>query len=404
MSNKKLGQLAIIAAVMVVWAILQSHLANRPSAEPSGPAYLIQGVEPAEIESVTLGYGDDIVTIAKKEGRFVVTNKGDYPADAQKLNDLLTKAFDLKTSELYTASAKNHEDLEITEEKARSVIKFFKADGSLMTGIIVGKSAEGGNGAYVRSATSDKVYLVDSAPWFRSAAVDYLKQEIVEVAADDVNSVTVTTPGGAYTLRPAAAGDAVVMADLPAGKTLKTSDAKSVLNALTSLRFDDVNAPSTVEGLFFDHRYVCRLDNTTEYTLELAKGKDDKTYLRCSAAYFGEKVTINPAEVDSEEERKEKEARLLAEEHYQRFNLRHKDWIYQIPEWKAKHLLMAQADLFEDDQAKEETSSETPVLEAPVKPSEVVAPEEAPAVTTPEPVVDEPNEVSADPNTGPAIE
>ena len=68
MSNKKLGQLAIVAAVMVVWAVLQSYLANRPSAEPSGPAYLIQGVDPSGIESISLGYGDDLVTLAKNEG------------------------------------------------------------------------------------------------------------------------------------------------------------------------------------------------------------------------------------------------------------------------------------------------------------------------------------------------
>ncbi len=427
MSNKKLGQLAIVAAIMVVWAVLQSHLANRPSAESAGPAYLIQGMDPAEIASITLGHGENEVTIVNNDGQFVVTNKANYPVDPKQINDLLTKCFDLKTKELYTDKAKNHEALEVTEDNARSIVKFYKADGSLLTGVIVGKSPESGSSAYVRRVDSDEVYLADNVPWFRTSAVDYLNQEIVTVEADDVNNVTVTTPEGAYALTPGRKSSDVVMVDMPAGKTLKKSDAKSVLTALTSLRFDDVNTPPTddpnavaaVKGLDFNYRYICRLNNKTEYTLDLAKTDDGKTYARCSAAYFGEKVMINPAKVDSDEERREKEARLLAEEHYQRFNLRHKGWVYQLPEWKAKNLTMKQVDLLEEvkvetPEAPVEPEPMTVEPNAPVEPNvpakpepeaiESVAPPVEISVVEPTPVVEpnqlvqEPNEVAIDPN------
>ena len=345
MSNTKLGVLAMVAAIMVVWAVLQSHYANRSAPESSGPAYLIQGMDPTQIARITLGHGDDMVTITNKKGRLVAVNKANYPVDPKRINDLLTKCFDLKTKELHTDKAKNHEALEVTEDKAQSVVKFFKADGSLLTGVIVGKSVEGGGGAYVRLAGSDEVYLADSVPWIRSEAIDYINQEIVAVETDDVNSVTVTTPESTYTLTPGQNSSDVAMASLPAGKKLKKSDARSVLTALTSLSFEDVNTPPTddpnapaavKEKLSFDYRYICRLNNKTEYTFDLAKTEDGAIYVRCSAAYFGEKVTINPAKVDSDEERKEKEARLQAEEGYQRFNLKHKGWIYELPEWKAK--------------------------------------------------------------------
>lgn len=427
MSNKKLCQLAIVAAIMVVWAVIQSQLANRPSAKPGGPAYLIQGMDPAEIASMTLGHGDETVTISKNDnGRFVVANKANYPADAEQINDLLTKCFDLKTKELVTKKAKNFEALEVTEDTAQSVVKFFKADGSLLTGILVGTSPESG-GAYVRRADSDEVYLADSAPWIRSGAIDYIKQELVEVEADDVKKVTVTTPEGSYTLTPGQNSSDVAMVDLPVGKKLKSSDARSVLTALTSLRFDDVNTPpsgdpnatAAIEGLSFDYRYVCRLANETEYTFELAKTEDDKIYARCSAAYFGDKVTIDPSKVDSEEERKEKEARLLAEEHYQRFNLRHKGWIYKLPEWKAKNLTMKQADLLDDIEVEAPAEPEPVAVEpnVPAEPepeaaetamSPVLTPEPTPVIEPNQPVTEpngvtvDPNQVTPDPNEPPA--
>jgi hypothetical protein len=324
MSNRKLGILAVVAAVMVAWAVLQSHLSRHSRVEPSGPTYLIQGLDTTAIGSIVVGQGDKAVKIARKNGRFVVVNKADYPADPKQINDLISKCLDIKRSSLYTSNPKNHEDLEVTEEKGRSVVKLLKSDGTLLTGVIIGKSEENGQGAYVRMISSDDVYLTDSAPWFRTTPIEYVKAELLALKREDVNSVTVTTPEGAYTLRPQKDGDGVLMVDLPADKTLKTSDARSVLTALTSLRFEDVNTPSAVGELSFDHQYVCRLNDSTEYTLRLAK-KDGKTYLRCEAAHPD-----------------------MAQEHVLKFTLQHRGWVYEVPDWKANYLTKKRADLLED--------------------------------------------------------
>ena len=164
-------------------------------------------------------------------------------------------------------------------------MKFFKADGSLLTGVVVGKSRESGQGAYVRLASSNDVYLTNEAPLVRTRALDYVNQEIASVKREDVNAVTVTTPEGTYTLRAEKdGGDDVIMDGMPADKKLKATDVKSVFTALQGLRFDDVNAPAQIQGLIFDHKYVARMDDSTEYTLELAQ-KGEKTYLIARAAY-----------------------------------------------------------------------------------------------------------------------
>jgi len=391
MSNQKLGILAVVAAVMVLWAAVQSRLSSRGGARVSGPSYLIQGLDPADINSITVGYGDDAVQIKRQGGRFVVANEAGYPADPKQINDLITKSLDVKTTEVYTDKPENHEELEVTEEKARHVVKFFKEDGSLLTGVVVGKSQEAGQSTFVRQAGDDTVWLSESSPYFRSRGLDYVNQEIVSVKREDVNAVTVTTPDGAYTLRPKEGGDGVIFEGLPDGKKLKESDAKSVFGALTSLRFDDVNQPGEIEGVSFDHLYVCRLDDSTEYKLNLGK-KGDKTYLICEAKYTDTTpVTKKLNEVETEEQLKAKEARLLADEKAQKFTLRHKGWVYQVPEWKAKYLTQKREDLLED--VEEETPAEEP---APAEVTPAGPAVEPNAVTVPAAPPAEPN--VADPN------
>ncbi len=404
MNNRNLGILAVVAAVMVMWAVFQSHLSSPSRVKPSGPTYLIPGLDTGAIDSITVGQGDDAVKIAKKDGRFVVVNKADYPADPKQINDLISKCLDIKKSQLYTSNPKNQEDLEITDENGRSIVKFFKSDGSLWTGVIVGKSQESGQGAYVRMAGSDDVYVTDSAPGFRATPMEYLKAELLAIKAEDVNSVTVTTSDGAYTLRPQKDGDSVVMENLPADRTLKASDAKSVLTALTSLRFDDVNAPSAVDGLNFDHQYTCLLNDSTQYVLRLAK-KDGQTYLQCEAAYTDTTpVTIKRGGNESEEELKKKEAKLLAQEHAQKFTLQYKNWVYRVPDWKADYLTKKQADLLED---KPKETQEKPAEAATVAPAAAAAPvmpTQPPAEEASQPAQDaDPNSQVVSPGSAPLI-
>jgi Domain of unknown function (DUF4340) len=373
MSNQTLGKLALVAAVMVAWAVVQSHFSNRSRVRPSGDTYLIQGLDTGEIDSIEIGPGDEATRIVRQEGHFVVANKANYPADAKQLNDLITKCLDIKTFELYTDDPKNHEDLEVTEENAKNVIKFLKADGSLLTGVIVGKSLESGKGTYVRLAAKDPVYLAESTPAFRKGPLEYVNQEIVSAQREDVNYVTVTTPDGPYTLRSAKEGDGVAMDSLPAGRTLKESDAKSVLGVLNSLRFDDVNTPAALDDLKFDHLYVCFMNDSTRHRFRLAR-KGEKTYVKFDAKFTDTTpVTMTQGQVESEEELAKKDVKLQAQESAQKLTLRHRGWIYEIPDWKAKYLTMAQSGLLEDQEA-EADPAETTVPVAPAESQPVADP------------------------------
>jgi hypothetical protein len=368
MSNKNLTILGVVTVLMVVWATVQSRVSSRPRTEPAAPSYLILGLDPTSIGSIVVGTGADAVTLKRRGADFVVTNKDNYPAVTSKISELITSCLDIKTAELYTDEAAYHEDLEVTEEKARSVVKFMtpEPNSTILAGVVVGKSRELGEGTYVRlvsddKALSNKVYVTSNVPWIRDGAMDYIEQELTSINREDINSVTVTSPDGEYTLRTKEGSKDIVLENVPAGKKAKSSECESVFTALTNLRFDDVKQQSS--GLIFDRRYVCRLNDSTVYTLEIAK-KDDKTYVSCLAEYTGEVPKKDMTKVESEEVLKEKEAKLLAWEKAQKFAARHKGWKYEIPDWKAKVLTKGLSELVEDEEKPEE-------VKLPVEPNSV---------------------------------
>jgi hypothetical protein len=359
MSNRKLTILGIVAVLMVIWAVLQSRISNRPKTEPDKPAYLIQGLEPADIGSIILGTSENVVTLKRQRGRFVVADKGNYPATASEINELITSCLDIRTAELYTSDKANHKDLGVTEEDARSVVKFLKPDSSLLTGVVIGKNREQGRGSYVRLASSDKVYVTSEAPRIRNGAMDYIDEELITISRDDIESVTVASDDGDYTLRKKE--QSIILENLPEGKKLKGSDYEQVFNALTNMRFNDVQKKSAVEDdLNFQRQFVCRLKDSSVYTIDIAQ-KNDKTYVTCEAEFMDKTPVTKEKGVESEEELKKKEAKLLARDKVKEFSDKHKGWVYEIAEYMAKNLTKKLSELVEDEekpkQAEQQASS-----------------------------------------------
>jgi hypothetical protein len=105
--------------------------------------------------------------------------------------------------------------------------------------------------------------------------------------------------------------------------------------------------------LKFEKQYVCRLKDSTVYTLDVAQ-KDDKTYAACKAEYTDTTQVTKGSDVESEEELKAKEAKLLARDKAQKFTADHQAWVYEIADWKAKNLTKELSDLIEDEEKPEE--------------------------------------------------
>jgi hypothetical protein len=354
MSNKNLIILGVIAVLMAVWAVFESSVSKRKGAAGTEQFYLIQGLDTGQIASVEINSGGKQVTLKRIGEQFVVSEKDNYPALLSNINDLISKCIDIETVERRTSNPANHADLGVAEENAQYIVKFLDVGGELITGVVISKANPETDSTYVRLISSDDVYLASESLWLRASALDYVERELLNVERDKILRVEVAGPEGGYTLKSGESGDDVILEDVPEDKKVKDSDVKRVFTALTSLRFDDVRKEDAGgEDLKFDFSYVCELKDSTIYTLSLAK-TEEKTYLKCTADFTDQTPVKKEQAVESEEELKAKEAKLLAKDSVDEFVKKHTGWIYEIPAYKADSLTKKVSDLLEDVEKEKE--------------------------------------------------
>ncbi|MHC4456363.1 MAG: DUF4340 domain-containing protein [Planctomycetota bacterium] len=358
MSDKKLTILGVVAVLMVTWAVVQTQIASRPAGlEQQVITYLIQGLNLDLLDSILVGKGDEAVTLKRSGGQFVVVNKDNYPAQGRQVNELITKVLSIKTREVVTSNPENYADLEVTEEKASSIVKFLDKGGSIITGVLIGKMTNRGS-FYVRLVTGEDVYIAEDIQWIRSSATDYINMQILQVNEGDIRSVTVLGENESYSLTSEPNSSEVSLENIPVGMKLKGDEYKRVFSALTDLRLNDVIKASRIsKDILFDHSYICRLEDSTVYTLDIGKS-DAKTLVKCRAEFTDIEEVVKERRVESEQELKKKEAKLLAREAAEQFNKKHSGWVYEIPDGKASMLMKELSELLEEEQ-KIETSSES---------------------------------------------
>lgn len=376
MTHKKLGYLAITAAVMVGWAVLQSRIARQSAAQPMfGSSPLVQGLPIDKIAKVTIlsRNGQDTTTLKRLDGHFVSVDKGNYPVDVSKLNTLLNSCLDIRTTERITADAANHADLGVTDETAQYAVRFYGQDDKLLTGVLISERKSNPDGAYARLADDNTVYFIQSPPWLSTGAIDYINRSLFQLEKADIRTVTVLWPQGDYTLSAQDGGSIAIDPAAPEGKRYKGTDYQSVFGVLTSLQCDDVRSEAAIaDKLTFDRRYVCTMKDSTVYTLQLAK-QGDKTYTKISAEFTDKTPVEKERRVESEEELKVKEAKLNAIEVAQKFNERHKGWIYEIPSYKAGEFTKTLDDLLEDIPQPQPEPAQESAPTQPQPPSEPAA-------------------------------
>ncbi len=357
MSNKKLAILGIIAAVMLILAVLMSQLSNKAKTISARSSYLVSGVNIDEIDSIVIKSGDDTLTFKRTSGGFVLVDKDNYPADTEKVNDLITDCLETKISQIVTDNPANHADLGVTEEKAKTVVKFLKPDSSVLVGIIIGNTKEKGQATYVRLTSDNKVYEASQTPYINSVAINYLKAQLIALARKDIQLVTVDSSKGKYILKPKTDSENVELVNIPAGKKLKQSEAKNVFTVLSSLNFTDVM--KNPGNLNFDRHYICRLFNSTEFTFDIAS-RDDKTYVTCRAVFTEEIKEPKAGDKPTADQLKEIQEKQTLDRKADDFTRRNMGWVYEIPGYKAKYLTCELSDLVEDDKDAEVTNTPDP--------------------------------------------
>jgi len=342
---------------MVMLAGVQMRLSvGKQSLSFSAPSYLLQGLDTDKIASIVLGTADDQVILTRSGKRFVVASKDDYPAKTTEINGVIAACLDIKTAEFVTGNPANHADLGVTEADAAHVVKLFGTDGNPITGLLISPQGTDRPESCVRLISSNDVYITLDRSWpARFSDIDFIDTALLNIDRDKIVSVTVTSPDETYTLKKEGTEKVITLENMPDGKKLKDTQYEQVFFALTNLSFDDVKKDSSdASDLTFDSTYICRLEDSTVYTFSIAQ-KDDSTHVKCQAVFTDQTLVTKQRDVESEEELKKKETKLLARDSAKTFSEKHTGWIYHIPKFKADNMTKKLQDLLEDIEKKEET-------------------------------------------------
>lgn len=350
MSDKKVFILAVFAGAAIVGAIFVSKISNRTKPAIAGQGNLIQGLDPSGIAQIIVGpskSAKEKIILNRKDKNFTVENLNNYPASNRAINDLIATCLDIRIVDFYTEQEKNFADLGVTDDNAMEAVKFLDSGGKIITGVIVGKTREKGQMAYARPANSNKVYVINNIPSVKDMPIEYVDEELVSVDKANIENIVVSTAQNFYTLLGEANGTEIKIKELPAGKKENKNECRMVFDALGNLRFDDVKSAEEMNSLDFNRRYSCQLKDQTLYTIDIAR-QGEKYYAKCSADFLDKQQVVKEQGVESQEELKKKEAKLIARDNAKKFTDTCSGWIYRLPQYEGKNMTKLLAELVED--------------------------------------------------------
>lgn len=215
----------IIAAIVFVPRVLPSQSAAAP---------LLGAVQAADVTGLTIqDQGGKQITLARKNGAWVLPAADDFSASPDKVTAFLEKLIGLKTDPLVTRTANSHARLQVSDATYVRKVDLTLADGSLKT-LYLG-SASGG-ATHVRVSGQDDVYLARGLNSFEAStdAVTWIEAAYVSVSQDKILSATIENSQGKFEFTKDAQNN-WVLKGLTADQPFNPDSAVTLLARLSSL-------------------------------------------------------------------------------------------------------------------------------------------------------------------------
>jgi hypothetical protein len=234
--------LAVAAAVFVSkQRAPESELAQ--SALFPGLAEHINDVARIEVKSK-----DQKTTVRKDGERWVIEDRGGYPALFDKVKATVVAVADLDVLEPKTTNKELYPRLGVEgiDAEPSSSVLVSLADGQSkpLAALLVGKPRSGGPlGTYVRRPDEPQAWLVRGQVEVSADPVEWMERELLNIAPERIREITIEKAGDkpVRVFKKEPKDKDFVLADLPKGAKLKSQlTLNGLANALEQLRLDDV--------------------------------------------------------------------------------------------------------------------------------------------------------------------
>ncbi len=362
MKRQHLLALVIVAAVLATAGIVYQLIRSQSWNDASADRRVLPDLPVNNVAIISVKTGGQTLTLKNEQGTWRVMDRHGYPADFQKIRDLLRSLWELKAGQVTHAGPAQHARLHIEKpgsapaDGTGTEIDLTSADNQLLGSLIIGKAMEqsgdtGPAGRFVfNPKQGDQVDLVTDSfssidplvigPWLDKTffSADNLK-EVTQTGLNESWTLSRSDPKADWKLEnagPADSLDKAFTANLanfnPSFTDVRTADTPPSETSLAQ--------PITVDLKTFDG---------FEYKLLLGKeGPGSTRYLRVNvSAQFPEQRPPEPNEKPEDKAKKDKafaenlaklKERLAREQHLQ-------SWIYLVSDWSLEPFLKRRTEI-----------------------------------------------------------
>jgi hypothetical protein len=321
----------VLAAVALV--VLASGDRRVSHAAPGEPAFPVLAAKLGDVASVTVSHDGMTMTLIRDGDSWLVADKGNYPANAAKVSQIVRAMADLTLVEPKTQKPDLYPRLEVEDPgNGKSALVAVKdKSGAELAQAIVGKRrydrlGAGNDGVYLRKPGDAQAWLARGTLDPSGDNASWLDRRIVDISEKKIAKVILTQADGSKLVISRAAPDAsFAVEDAPADAKFKNESATSgPAGALDTLDLDDVKPAGELP---VPDKDVTTASFTTfdGLTIDVRLTERDKTsWIAISATGSGS-----------------------AEAEAKKIDDKVSHWTYAIPAYKANLLKSKLADLIE---------------------------------------------------------
>ena len=251
MQSRSLILLASATAVLVAIAIVVLATGDRgvSRAAPGQPAFPALAAKLGEVASVTVSRNGTTMTLIRDGDSWLVAEKGNYPANAAKISQIVRAMADLTLVEPKTQNSDLYSRLEVEDPgngKSALVAVKDKSGGDLAQAIIgkrrYDRLGAGNDGVYLRKQGEAQAWLARGTLDPSGDPASWLDRQIIDISEKKIAKVTLTQADGTKLVISRAAPDAkFAVEDAPDGTKFKSeSTISGPAAALETLDLDDV--------------------------------------------------------------------------------------------------------------------------------------------------------------------
>lgn len=256
----KIWQLILIVVILVPIALF----VRQPDVKTSSTDSLTGKVlmEPEEIDNVGelhLVTSQGEIRLKQSEGKWGVTDKGGFPADTARIEDLFQKLNDIRLGEMVTANPQRHKEMGVSApldnekpEQDNGILAMTMKTGESGKKIYFGAARQARNpdgsvgfgdvGQYIRFDGSENVFLTSSRLWLEKNPVRWLRTELIKLEQSKISRIR--WPGKEeekeLLLSREVATEPLVLSELGPDMQMKTAPLDGLTRFFANLTIDDI--------------------------------------------------------------------------------------------------------------------------------------------------------------------